>query len=284
VDEQYVRISSVEELFQYLQNPGAVILCGGTDLVVKMRKGLLSPKTLLDISDLDELREIRQTRGCIEIGAAVTFSQIIEETIICEQIPILGMGLRKLGSTQIRNRGTIGGNLVNASPAADSAIPLLLLDAEVIIADPKGERRVQLEDFLCGPGKTVLKQGEFLNRIRIPIPEPNFSPFFYKVGRRKALTIAIASLGALLRMKNDAIDEIRLAAGSVAPVPLRLHRVETLLVGRMVTLQLIEQAKKIVPQCISPITDLRATADYRCQVISDLLARLLVHEYRELIL
>jgi len=276
VDEQYIKIGSVEELFQSLQNPGAVILCGGTDLVVKMRKGLLSTKTLLDISDLDQLRKIRQERGCIEIGAAVTFSQIIEEAIIREQIPILAMGLRKLGSTQTRNRGTIGGNLVNASPAADSAIPLLLLDAEVIIADPTGERRVQLEDFLCGPGKTVLKQGEFLSGICVPIPDPEFSPFFHKVGRRKALTIAIASLGALLRMKDDAIDEIRLAAGSVAPAPIRLHPVETLLAGRRVTPQSIKQARNIIRQCISPITDLRATADYRYQVIGDLLARLLL--------
>ena len=276
MDEQYVKIGSVEELFHSLQNPGAVILCGGTDLVVNMRKGLLSAKTLLDISDLDELREIRQKCGCIEIGAAVTFSQIIEEAIICEQIPILVMALRKLGSTQIRNRGTIGGNLVNASPAADSAIPLLLLDAEAIIANPTGERRVQLEDFLCGPGKTVLKQGEFLSGIRVPIPDPDFSLFFHKVGRRKALTIAIASLGALLRMKDDAIDEIRLAAGSVAPAPIRLHPVETLLAGRRVTPQSIKQARNIIPQCISPITDLRATADYRYQVIGDLLARLLL--------
>jgi len=276
VDEQYVKIGSVEELFQSLQNPGAVILCGGTDLVLKMRKGLLSAKTLLDISDLDQLREIRQKCGCIEIGAAVTFSQILEEAIIGEQIPILVMALRKLGSTQIRNRGTIGGNLVNASPAADSAIPLLLLDAEAIIANPTGERRVQLEDFLCGPGKTVLKQGEFLSGIRVPIPDPDFSLFFHKVGRRKALTIAIASLGALLRMKDDAIDEIRLAAGSVAPLPIRLRPLETLLAGRRVTPQLIKQARNIIPQCISPITDLRATADYRYQVISDLLARLLL--------
>lgn len=276
MDEQYIKIGSVEELLQSLQSPGAVILCGGTDLVVKMRKGLLSTKTLLDISDLDQLREIRQERGCIEIGAAVSFSQIIEEAIIREQIPILAMGLRKLGSTQIRNRGTIGGNLVNASPAADSAIPLLLLDAEVVIADSTGERRVQLEDFLCGPGKTVLKQGEFLSGIRVPIPDPEFSSFFHKVGRRKALTIAIASLGALLRMKDDAIDEIRLAAGSVAPAPIRLHPVETLLAGRRVTPQSVEQARNIIRQCISPITDLRATADYRYQVIADLLARLLL--------
>ena len=276
MDEHYIKIGSVEKLLQSLQDPGAVILCGGTDLVVKMRQGLLSAKTLLDISDLDQLREIRQERGCIEIGAAVTFSQIIEEAIIGEQIPILAMGLRKLGSTQIRNRGTIGGNLVNASPAADSAIPLLLLDAEVIIADPTGERRVQLEDFLCGPGKTILKQGEFLSGIRVPIPDPELLPFFHKVGRRKALTIAIASLGALLRMKDGVMDEIRVAAGSVAPVPLRLHRIETMLVGRRLTPQLIKQAQKIVPQCISPMTDLRATADYRYQVISDLLARLLL--------
>ena len=276
MDKQYVRIRSIQELFHYLQDPGAVILCGGTDLVVKIRAGLLSPRTLLDISDLDRLREIRQERGCIEIGAAATFSQIMGETLICEQIPILGMALRELGSTQIRNRGTIGGNLVNASPAADSAIPLLLLNAEAIIASSKGERCVQLEDFLRGPGKTVLKEGEFLSRIRLPIPHSNLSPFFHKVGRRKALTIAIASLGALLRMKNGAIDEIRLVAGSVAPVPLRLHRVETLFANRRLTPQLIKQAQEIVSQCISPITDLRATAGYRHQVIGDLLARLLL--------
>jgi CO/xanthine dehydrogenase FAD-binding subunit len=275
MSRQYLKVNSTEELLAHLSTPGAMILCGGTDLLVKMRSGLLAPTLLLDISELESLREIRKTDGRIEIGAAVTESELLASDVIREHLPLLSIVLGKLGAVQIRNRGTLGGNVVNASPAADSAIPLLLYEAEVVLEGLQGERQLPLEAFFLGPGKTALATGEFLRALSLPIPNVQFTPFFHKVGRRKALTIAIASLGALLRIQAGTVAEIRLAAGSVAPTPLRLRQVEDRLQGKHLTASLIAEARDLAAQSVSPIDDIRASATYRRTVVADLLARLL---------
>ncbi len=275
MSRQYLKVSSTDELLAHLGKPGAMILCGGTDLLVKMRSGLVSPKLLLDISDLAPLREIQKTDDRIEIGAAVTESELLDSDVIREHLPLLPIVLAKLGAVQIRNRGTLGGNLVNASPAADSALPLLLYEAEVILEGSQGERQMLLEDFFLGPGKTALTSGEFLRALSIPIPNAQFTPYFHKVGRRKALTIAIASLGALLSVQGGVVEEIRLAAGSVAPTPLRLSQVESRLNGERLTESLIGKARELAAQSVSPIDDIRASATYRRAVIANLVAHLL---------
>jgi xanthine dehydrogenase FAD-binding subunit len=275
VSLQYLKVSSIEEILRHIDEPGSRILCGGTDLLVKMRSGLISPQRLLDISEVEALRTIEEEGEWVTIGAAVTEGEILSSRIVIERLPLLATVILHLGSVQIRNRGTLGGNLVNASPAADSAIPLLLYDAEVILESARGERRMSVEDFLRGPGRTALEEGEFLRTILIPIPKEELTPFFHKVGRRKALTIAIASLGALLRMKNGVIEEVRLAAGSVAPTPIRLHRVEERLAGSELCDSAIASARELASQSVSPIDDIRASADYRRQVIADLVARFL---------
>ena len=272
---QYLKVNSTEELLAHLGAPGAAILCGGTDLLVKMRSRLVSPKLLLDISELGPLRAIRKADGRIEIGAAVTESELLASDVIREHLPLLSIVLGKLGAVQIRNRGTLGGNVVNASPAADSAIPLLLYEAEVVLEGLPGERRLPIETFFLGPGKTALAKGEFLRALSIPIPNVQFTPFFHKVGRRKALTIAIASLGSLLWVQAGTVEEIRLATGSVAPTPLRLRQVETRLNGERLTESLIAEVRELAAQSVSPIDDIRASATYRRTVIADLLARLL---------
>lgn len=272
---RYLKVNSTEELLAHSGKPGSMILCGGTDLVVKMRSGLVSPTLLLDISDLALLREIRKTEDRVDIGAAVTESELLDSDVIREHLPLLPIVLEKLGCVQIRNRGTLGGNLVNASPAADSAIPLLLYDAEAILQSGQGERLLQVEEFLVGPGKTALAEGEFLRAISIPIPRAPFIPYFHKVGRRRALTIAIASLGALLRVQDKVVEEIRLAAGSVAPTPLRLRQVEDRVKGEHLTASLIAEARDLAAHSVFPIDDIRASADYRRAVVADLFARFL---------
>jgi len=271
----YVKIRTVPELLARIEEPGARILCGGTDLVVKMRSGAVDPQLLLDISETEGLRGIEQKNDRVIIGAATTVGEIIADPVVIGKLPLLKTVLCTLGSTQIRNRATLGGNLVNASPAADSAIPLLLYQAEVIISGMRGERQIPVEDFLVAPGKTALASGEFVRSVLLPIPSAKFSPFFHKVGRRKAMIIAIASLGALVSMKDDRIGEIRLAAGSVAPRPIRLHELEAELTGKKVIPALIEQAKVAATRGVSPIDDVRASADYRREVIGELVARVL---------
>lgn len=275
MSREFVKVTSIDVLLERLKAPDTAILCGGTDLIVKMKSGLADPKCLLDISDLEPLREIRDEDGRICIGTAVTESELLESPLIQQRLPLLSQVLSKLGSIQIRNRGTLGGNLVNASPAADSAIPLLLYDAEVVLQSADGERSLRTEEFLLGPGKTALGKGEFLREIVIPIPRADYTPFYHKVGRRKALTIAIASVGALLRMSDGAIEEIRLAAGSVAPTPIRLRRVEERMTGESLTPELIEEARALTADSVSPITDVRASADYRRTVTADLVTSFL---------
>ncbi len=271
----YVKIKTVQDLIDRIEGQNVRILCGGTDLVVKMRAGAIDPQVLLDISDTEDLRGISEEKDAVTIGAATTVSEIIADPVVAEKLPLLQTVLRTLGSTQIRNRATLGGNLVNASPAADSAIPLLLYQALVNISGVRGDRVVEIEDFLIAPGKTALKSDEFVRSVSIPIPQVAFKPFFHKVGRRKAMIIAIASLGALVSVKDDKIDEIRLAAGSVAPRPIRLHELEDNLAGKAITADIIEQAKLAAVHAVSPIDDVRASADYRREVIGELVARVL---------
>ena len=271
----YVKINTAAELLSQIEEPGARILCGGTDLVVKMRSGAIDPQVLLDISDTEELRGIEECKDHVIIGSATTVSQIIADPIVSEKLPLLQAVLRTLGSTQIRNRATLGGNLVNASPAADSAIPLLLYRAQVDISGVRGDRTMGIEDFLVSPGKTALSGDEFVRSVSIPVPNATFKSFFHKVGRRKAMIIAIASLGALIDVKDGKIDEIRLAAGSVAPRPIGLHGLEDDLRGQEITSELIERAKKAATTAVSPIDDVRASADYRREVIGELVGRVL---------
>lgn len=272
---RYQRVADEAELLAALSDPTAAILAGGTDLLVKIRNGLAHPELLLDVARLPTLRGIQRTDVAIEIGAAVPESEILASPVVRDALPLLATALRSLGSVQIRNRGTLGGNLVNASPAADSAIPLLLYDAELDLVGPNGQRTVLLDGFLVGPGKTALDPGEFVRTVRVPIPNAQYRPFYHKIGKRRALTIAIASLGALVRVNGESIVEARFAAGSVAPTPIRLRALEERLRGITPTEDTMDVATGLAAETVSPISDVRATAMYRSQVIGDLVARTL---------
>jgi len=271
----YQRVANEQELLEGLSQPGAAILCGGTDVIVKIRTGMIQPAVLLDITHVESMRGIRVKGTHIEVGAATLESDIMLSSLLGNHVPLLGSVMGQLGSVQIRNRGTLGGNIVNASPAADSAIPLLLYDTEILIVGPGRERWVRLEDFFTGPGRTTLASGEFVRTLRLPIPVDGFRPFFHKVGKRNALTIAIASLGTLVRLDEGVIRELRVAVGSVAPTPLRLREIEEQLTGRVLDHRLIADARALIVNAISPISDVRASADYRKNVIGNLLVRAL---------
>jgi len=275
MSRRYLRARSLEEALNQLCVPGASIISGGTDLMVKIHSGTVNPDLIIDISELHELSGISDLGNRIEIGAAVTQTDILRSEAVREKLPLLALVLQKLGSVQTRNRGTLGGNLVNASPAADGAIPLLLLDASLIISAGDSERELPIADFFLGPGQTALRKGELLRAISIPIPEGKPVSFFHKIGRRRALTIAIASLGGLYRLDGETAAKIRLAAGSVAPTPLRLTAVEEIVKGKRLTPELIEEAKRITAGSVSPIDDIRASAEYRRDVVCDLVADLL---------
>ena len=272
---RYQRVADEAGLTAALTEPAAVILSGGTDLLVKIRSGLASPDLLIDVSRVPTLQGIRRTDSTVEIGAAVPMNEILASPVVRDALPLLVTALRTLGSIQIRNRGTLGGNLVNASPAADGAIPLLLYDAELDLVGSEGRRTVTVDGFFLGPGRPSLRPGEFVRTVRIPIPTVEHRAFYHKVGKRRALTIAIASLGALIRVGNGLVTETRFAAGSVAPTPVRLLAVEDRLRDAPLTEDLIEEARCLAMGRISPISDVRATAEYRSEVIGDLVVRAL---------
>jgi len=272
---QYVRVTSEKDLLAQLAHPGTAILCGGTDLIVKMRAGMVDAQRLADVSGLAALRGISEENGTLVIGAAEPEETLLQSPRVRERLPLLADALAKLGSVQIRTRGSLGGNLVNASPAADSAIPLLLYDAQIELVGPAGQETVPLRDFFVGPGRTTLSDNAYVRCIRVPTEASDWIGFFHKVGKRQALTISIASLGALAHVDGGRIDDIRIAAGSVAPTPIRLDAVENLLRGQPLDDHTIDRARKVAEAAVSPIDDVRASAAYRREVIGELLVRFL---------
>ena len=271
----YVRVGSLAELGDALDRDGAFLIAGGTDLMVKMRAGSLRPRVLVDISRVDELRVVSMHPSGLTIGSAALVTEVLAAPAVSTHYPLLATVLRSLGSAQIRNRATLGGNLANASPAADSALALLAYDARVTLAGAGTARDLPLHEFFLGPGRTVLRRGEYIRSIDLPTPRTDWKVFFHKVGRRRALTIAIASVAGLIALRGRTVVDVRLVAGSVAPTPLRLRAVEDLVRGQELDAERIVAAQAAAFREVSPIDDVRATAIYRRTVTADLVARCL---------
>jgi len=272
---RYQRVETEPGLLQALEAPGTRILCGGTDLLVKLRAGLFRAECLVDIASLASLHGIKETEDALVVGAATPETDLLESAVVRTRFPVLTQAIAQLGSTQIRNRGTLGGNLVNASPAADSAVPLLVYGAELKLVSAAQERVVALSDFLTGPSQTLLEPGEYVRCIHIPYdPALNWT-HYHKVGKRNALTIAIASVGMAGTLQDGVFKEMRIAAGSVAPTAKRLPAVEALIVGMPLAGLPIEKIHAAAMDSIAPISDVRATADYRRRVVADLIVRAL---------
>ncbi len=274
---EFVKPATLDAALGALSDPGACVLCGGTDLMVKLRSGAVSCEMLVDVSDLAELHELCLTSDGVVIGAATSEAEILGSEAICARLPLLERALRSLGSSQIRNRGTLGGNLVNASPAADGVLALLAYGASVQLISADGVRSLLVEQFLEGPGRTGLCRGELVQSIRVgadTAPEATHV-FFHKVGRRKAMTIAVASLGGWAVVEDGTIRAIGMAVGSVAPTPLRLRSVEQRLVGRPIGRDMTNDAQAMVADQVSPIDDVRGSGGYRRQVVAELAARFL---------
>jgi len=261
-----------------LKAQGHAILAGGTDLFVHMRNKKIQPQTLVCLDQLRDkgLREVADTEDEICIGAAVTHSQLIQNPLVQQHFPILIQALETLGSPQIRNMGTLGGNIMTASPAGDSLPPLYVLDAQVELAGKNGSRRMPISRFITGPGSTCLKPEEILYRIWIPKSPSHGLHHFEKVGHRKSLSIAILSLAALVDLTEEKkIRAVRLAWGSVGKTIVTSPETEKRLMGTSVDdpAGFILAAARIRAE-VSPISDVRAGADYRRQVAGNLVLRL----------
>ncbi len=255
-------------------HPNAKIMAGGTDLLVFLRaKGGKTP-TIICLEKITALNTIEQRDGTIHIGAVTSLTNIFESEVIGNQLGVLHSAIGELGSPLIRNMGTIGGNICTGSPAGDTLPALFVLRAEVVLKSRRSERILPIHSFITGPGKTVLQDGEILHSIRVPVSDQFNIHHFEKVGQRKALAISIVSFAALVSTEKNIVKEARFAWGSVGPTIIESEEVEQSLLGHPLTLPMLEIAANLARQAVMPISDLRASGEYRKQVAGNLLLRL----------
>jgi len=270
--------ATLDECLSLLNQHGseAAVLAGGTDLLVNMKKGLVRPGLLVSLARVGELQEISTNgnSGGLQLGAMVTMDAIAAHEEIRRRFGILAQAAQKLGSPLIRNRASIGGNLVTARPAADSHGPLICLGARIRLEDLSGSREVSAEDFFLGPGESVRRPNELVTRVTIDNPPPRSGGAYLKYGIRKTLEIAVVNVGVLLGMGADkTISHARVALGAVAPKTVRSLNAEKTLVGHSPDEKTIKTAAKAAAADCEPISDIRGSAEYRRMLVEVLTGR-----------
>ena len=275
-DFEYYRPESTDELKDVFNRTGGRLIAGGTDVLPSLRRGRFITASLIDISRLGELRFIRAADGEIKIGALTTHADMLDSPLLQQATPALVQAVATIGCPQTRQRGTLGGNLANASPAADTAPPLLTLGAELHLASVGSARSLPLCDFFVGPGQTCLGAGEYIHSITFRHPTGRWGAAFEKLGKRNGMAISLASAAAYLEVGVDGrLQVVRLALGSVAPHPVRSPHAEAVLVGKGPSLDGFRQASQASLEDISPISDVRASSEYRKHVVPVLVRRTL---------
>jgi CO/xanthine dehydrogenase FAD-binding subunit len=250
-------------------------IAGGTELMVAFAAGRLGAKQLVSLWGIRELRFIEANPDSIAIGAGVTFTDLREDAIVRSEFPLLDKASSWLGAIANQSRATLGGNLVNGSPAADSSPALLVYDAEVEFASVRGNRRIPYSGFHTGYKQNAMNADELLYAIHLSRRFATHRQYIRKVGTRRAMAISKVALAATAAVGNRIVNEIRLAAGSLAPYPLRLLQTEQVLVGREIDTATIQTARKTFLEEARPIDDIRSTAEYRKHVGANLLEEFL---------
>lgn len=251
----------------------AQLFAGGTDLFIKMKQRRLLPRMLINIKRIPALDQIRyDTGGGLRIGALTAIQSILDSAVIGERFRVLSQAAAVLGTPQIRNLGTLGGNLANASPSAEFAPPLLVLEASVRCVGPGGERSVPMNEFFVGPGKSVLGRGELITEVHVPDSPPRAQAIYLKHSLR-TMDVSMAAAAALVLLDGDVCREVRIALGAVAPTPFRAGKAEAALRGQRLSgdgkdRQLLEEIGRIAADESRPIDDLRGFASYRKKVVA----------------
>ncbi|MEN6410118.1 MAG: FAD binding domain-containing protein [Anaerolineaceae bacterium] len=268
----YRRANTIQEACELLEQPSTRVIAGGTDILLR-RTRMNGDLILVDINPIHELEGIRQETDGIRIGAMTRLADVARAEIFQQAAyQALVQGAVQVGSPQIRNLGTIGGNLCNAAPSADTAAPLLALDAVAEIASRKGTRTLPFADFFVGPGKTVLGQGEMLTSVFIPTPVEGTKSVYFKHSPRRAMDLAFVGVAVVL--KSAAKQQVSIALGAVAPTPIRVPKAEQLIQkSGKVTVEVLTEAARISADAARPISDVRSSAAYRIEMINALTLR-----------
>lgn len=273
----YVRASTADEVVAFLQERGeaARLMMGGTDLFPGLRDGLLSPELVVDVKHLPGMRDITYDEETgLFVGAAVTMNQLVFSPDVQTHYPLLAEAAKTVASYQIRNRATIGGNVCNASPCADTSPATLLLDASFVLYGPAGERAMASSAFFLGPGKTALLPGEYMVGIRFPPAPPKLAARYHKLGRCRAGDLALVGVAVCAFPSRKAPGyEFRIGLGSVAPTPIRAVEAEAMLADDGPSEEAFCLAAEKAMAAASPISDVRGTADYQRATVRTLALR-----------
>lgn len=279
-DFEYAAAASIDEAVSLLAARGerAKVLAGGTDIIVQLREGLREADLVLDVKKIPQLMELSfDAQEGLRLGASVPCYQIYENQSVADAYSALADSARIIGGWQIQGRASIGGNLCNSSPAADSIASLIALDAVCHIAGPGGQRRVPVARFCTGPGKNVLARGEFLVALSFPPPRPRSGSRYLRFIPRNEMDIAVVGVGAWLRLdaggKN--IEEARLGLAAVAPTPLAATEAASWLAGKPATAESFSEAGRLARELARPISDMRGPAEYRTHLVGVIAERAL---------
>ena len=264
----YAAPQSVDEAVSLLSEHGdqARILAGGSDIIAQLQEGRRRVKLLVDVKKIPDANELSyDSENGLQLGAGVPCCRIYEDEAVQANYPALVDSASLIGSIQIQGRATVGGNLCNASPAADTIPSIIVLGAVAQIAGPNGRREVPVEDFCTAPGQTVLEEGEFLVSMNIPVPQPNSGAFFLRFIPRNEMDIAVvnAAVSVVLNGDKDSVKSARIAVGAVAPTPLFLPEVAEALAGKGISDEVVERAAEIAEEAARPISDMRGTVEQR---------------------
>lgn len=266
----YFAPASLQEAVDVLGHYGerAKVMAGGTDLLIALQKEEINCNTLVDIGRIDEIKEIKKHGSYLVVGSAVPFSGIIRNPLVMESVPLLVQASLEVGSPQIRNRGTIGGNLGTASPAGDLLTPLIALEAEIVVVGPAGRRKTPVGSFLGGGIREKLKPNEIISEVWIPLPGSGEARCaFIKLGRRKALAISRLNLALYLEMQGEKITKARMAVGAAGPLPFRVAGAEQYLVKSCVnSAEIMTQVSRAVADSLGD----RPSAQYKAIAVKGL--------------
>ena len=257
------------------RGPETKLLAGGTDLLPQMKNSVVMPKRVIDLSGVARVKILECAAKGLRIGAAVPARQVEQDPRVRAGYAAVAESAALLGSVQVRNLATVGGNICNAAPSADMAPPLIALEAQAVIAGPKGERRVPLSDFFTGVRKTVVGPDELLVEIFVPAPGPHSGGCYIRHTPRRELDIAVVGVASQVTIANGVCGKARISLAAVAPTPVRATAAEAALEGKPLTPELIERAADLAGQAAKPISDQRGSADFRRHLVRILTRRTL---------